>query len=85
MAAVNKANTIAKPAPEPTCKNQFDREQGDDAESDRAGGGYDAGEIPEAGPYYRDLRVQGVRVDHRGDCVGGVVETVYEFKSERDE
>ena len=42
-------------------------------------------EIPEAGPHDRDLRRQRMRVDDRGDGIGGVVEAVDEFKAERDE
>jgi hypothetical protein len=80
MAAVKRAKTIANPAPDPTCKQQRD-----DSEGHGACGGNDAGEIPEAGPHYGNLRVQGMSVDHRGDCVGGIVESIYKFESERDQ
>ena len=66
-------------------QDQFDGEEGNDAEGDGAGGGDDAGEIPEAGPDDGDLRIHRVGVDDGGDGVGGVVEAVDEFEGESDE
>ena len=61
-------------------QNQFDRQQRDDAESDRAAGGQDAEEIPHSGPNHCDVRFESMGVNYGGDGVGRVVKTVYEFK-----
>src|SRR5579862_9699703 len=66
-------------------QDQFNREEGDDAESDGAGGGDHSSEIPEAGPDDGNLRLHRVGVDDGGDGVGGVVESVDELKGQGDQ
>ena len=66
-------------------QDQFDRQQRDDGEGDQAAGGEHAEEIPEAGPNDGDVRLERVRVDDRGHGVGGVVESVDELETERDQ
>ncbi len=66
-------------------EDQFDGQQGHDAEGDGAAGDQHAEEIPHSGPDYGDVRLEGVSVDDGGDGVGGVVEAVDEFKSQGGE
>ena len=63
-------------------QNQFDRQQRDDAERHRARGDEYADEVADARPDHGDVRLQRVRVDDRRDSVGGIVESVDEFKAE---
>ena len=85
IAAINSAKTIAKPALAADLQDQFDRQQRDDAERDRARGHENAEEIEEARPEHGDVCRQRVRVDHGRDGVGSVVEAVDEFEAERDQ
>src|SRR5262249_41747966 len=55
-----------------------------DAEGYNARGGDDSEEIAKAAPGDRDVRIEGVGVNDRGDGVGGVVEAVNEFEGESD-
>ena len=66
-------------------QNQFDRQQGDDGESDEAAGGEHAEEIPEAGPDHGDVRLKRVSVNDRGHGVRGIVEAVDELEAEGDQ
>ena len=66
-------------------QDQFDRQQRDDAEGDRAGRGQHAEEVEEARPDHREVGHQRMGVDDGRDRVGGVVEAVDEFEAERDQ
>ena len=85
IAEMSSANTMAKPALRADLKDEFDRQQRDDAEGDRAGRSEHAEEVPAARPHDSDLGRQRVGVDDGGDGVGGVVEAVDEFEAERDQ
>ena len=85
IAETSRANTIAKPAPRPTCRYQFDRQQRHDGESHRAGGEEHANQIPDAGPDHGDVRLERMRINHRGHGVGRVVEPVHKFKCQGDQ
>ena len=85
IAAISSANTIAKPGAAADLQDQLDRQQRDDAERDRAARDQHAEEVPAARPDDREMRRQRVRVDHGGDRVRGVVETVDELEAERDQ
>jgi hypothetical protein len=66
-------------------QDQFHRQQGDDAESDGAARKQDAEEIKKPGPQDGEVGRQRVSVDDRRDCIGGIVKTVDEFKTEGNE
>ncbi len=85
MAAISRAKTMAKPAPLPTCRTSSTGSSESDRESNRAGRGKHADQVPHARPDDGDVRLQGVGIDDRGDGVGGVVEAVDELESEGDE
>ncbi len=56
MAAIKSANTIAKPALRADLQDQFDRQQRDDAERDRAARQQHAEEVEEARPHHGEFR-----------------------------
>src|SRR5262249_31355436 len=66
-------------------QDEFDGQERDDAEGDRAGGSDDAEKVPEAAPGDRDVGIKRVSINNRGHGVGGVMEAVHEFESESDE
>ena len=84
IAAISSAKTMAKPALRADLQDQFDRQQRDDAEGDRAGRNQHAEKIEAARPDHRDRRRQGMRVDHGRDRIGGIVEAVDELEAQRD-
>ncbi|MNO98892.1 hypothetical protein D3C76_906510 [compost metagenome] len=63
-------------------QNQLDRQQRDDAERHRTTGQQHPEEVEEPGPDHREIRWQRMRIDHCGDGVGGVVETVDELEAQ---
>src|SRR5712671_3617153 len=85
IAATSSAKTIANPALLPTCRisstgsNEIIPEGHDSCRGD------DAQEIEEAAPHHRNVRIEGMRINDGGHGVGGIVESVYEFKSQRHE
>ncbi len=83
IAEIRSANTIANPAARADVHHEFDRQQGDDAERDRAAREQHADEVPAARPDDRDRRPQGVGVDDGGDRVRRVVKPVHAFEAER--
>ena len=85
IAAISSANTMAKPALRADLQDQFDRQQRDDAERDRARGQQHAEEVEEARPHHGEFGRQRVGIDHGRDRVGGVVEAVDELEAERDQ
>ena len=85
IAPMSSANTIAKPALDPTCRMSSTGQQRDDPVGHRAARLQHAEEIEQAGPHHRQLRRQRVGVDHRRHRVGGVVKPVDELEAERDE
>ncbi|MHC2524190.1 hypothetical protein ACVIEM_001275 [Rhizobium leguminosarum] len=66
-------------------QDQFHRQQGQNAEGDGAARGQHAEEVEKAGPDDGEFRRHGTGVDHGGDGIGRIMETVDEFKAERDE
>ena len=66
-------------------QNQIDRQQRNDGERDRAGGGQHARQVAQPRPDHRDMRLQRVGVDHRGYRVGRVVESVHKLERQRDD
>ena len=85
MAAIKSANTMAKPAPEPTCRISS---TGSSVMMPKATAPLENStpeEVQRARIHHREMRLQRVRVDDGRDRVGGVVEAVDELEAERDE
>ena len=85
IAAISSANTIAKPALEPTCRISS---TGSSETMPKATAPLDdknAEQVEAARPDHGDLRRQRVGVDDGRDRVGGVVEAVDELEAERDQ
>ena len=85
IAAISSAKTMAKPAPELTCKISSTGSSVMTAKATVPEESEHAGEVAEAGPDHGDVRLERVGVDDGGDGVGGVVESVDELEAERDE
>ena len=85
IAAINSANTMAKPAPLPTCRISS---TGSSEMMPKATAPLEIStprKLQHARPDHRDDWRQGMGVDHRGHGVGGIVEAVDEFEAQRDE
>src|SRR5205814_4099315 len=66
-------------------QDQFDRQQRDDAESDRTAGHENPEKVEQARPDDGEIWRQRVGVDHRRNRIGGVVKSVDELEAERDQ
>jgi hypothetical protein len=66
-------------------EHQVDRQQLQHGKSHRAAGHHHADEIPGARPDHRKTGRQRARINHRGHRVGGVVKTIDELKTQRDQ
>ena len=64
---------------------QLDRQQRNDAERNRTAREDNSEEIEKTGPDHRNRRGHRMGIDHRGDGVGRVMETVDELEPERDQ
>ena len=85
MAADSNANTIAYPAPLPTCRINSTGSSDTMAKATAPVDKHYAQEVPESRPRHRHVRIERMGVDHRRHCVGRVVETVDELKSQGDQ
>ena len=66
-------------------KDQFDRQQRDDAERNRAARQQDSEKIEKSRPHDGEFRRHGVGIDHGSDRVRRVMEAVDELEAERDQ
>ena len=85
MAAISSANTMAKPAPLPTCRISSTGSSDTIPKATAPVENKHAQEIESTGPDDREIRRHRIRVDYGGDGVCGVVEAVDELESQRDQ
>ena len=83
--AVSSANTMARPALEPTCRMSSTGNSKMMPKATAPLDGQDAEKIEQTRPDDSDLGGHRVGVDHRCDGVCGIVKPVDEFETERDE
>ncbi len=85
MAAISNANTMANPAPLPTCRINSTGNSDTMLKATAPVETRTPKKLKVPDQTNREIRRHRVRVDYGGDRVGGVVEAVDELESQRDE
>jgi len=85
MAAIRRANTMAKPAPELTLRINSTGSRVMMVKATVPAEVSTPTRLPQAGPDHSDVWIERVGIDDRGNGVCGVMESVYKLEPEGDE